>query len=143
MMSGSVLLFLRAILAVLLYAFLGVGLYQLWLDMRRQSQLLAARQSPPLSLGKADETEKHAFAQPELILGRGVECDFCVDDPTVSARHARLTFRQGQWWLDDLASTNGTFLNGEAVKGSALVTDGDRIQIGQVELELSIPPVAA
>ena len=138
-MSGIVLLFLRVILAVLLYAFLGVGLYQLWLDLRRQSELLAARQSPPLSLRRTDEPEGRSFTQPELILGRSSACDFIVDDPTISARHARLAYRQGQWWLDDLASTNGTFLNGEAVKTSVLIADGDRVLLGQVELDVTLP----
>jgi len=138
-MSGVVLLFLRVVLAILLYAFLGVGLYQLWLDLRRQSELLAVRQSPPLSLRRADEPAGRSFTQPELILGRGSACDFIVDDPTVSSRHARLSFHQGQWWLDDLASTNGTFLNGEIVKDPALVTNGDKVLLGQVELDISLP----
>jgi hypothetical protein len=138
-MSGIVLLFLRVVLALLLYTFLGVGLYQLWLDLRRQAELLAARQSPPLNLRKADEEQFSSFTQPELILGRSSVGDFIVDDPTVSVRHARLAYRQGQWWLDDLASTNGTFLNGEMVKASALITDGDKIMLGQVELIISLP----
>jgi pSer/pThr/pTyr-binding forkhead associated (FHA) protein len=141
-MSGIVLLFLRVVLAVLLYGFLGVGLYQLWRDLRRQTELLAARQSPPLSLRLADETNPRTFAQPEIFLGRGNTCDFLVDDPTISARHARLSFRQGQWWLEDLASRNGTFLNGEALKTPALLTDGDKIRLGQVELVISLPTVS-
>jgi pSer/pThr/pTyr-binding forkhead associated (FHA) protein len=138
-MSGIVLLFLRVVLALLLYAFLGVGLYQLWLDLRRQAELLAARQAPPLNLRRADEEQLSSFTQPELILGRSSVSDYIVDDPTISARHARLSHRQGQWWLDDLASTNGTFLNGEMVKASALITDGDKIMLGQVELIVSLP----
>lgn len=138
-MSGVILLFLRVVLALLLYTFLGVGLYQLWLDLKRQSDLLAARQSPPLSLRKADQLESSAFSQPEVVMGRSSACDYIIDDPTVSARHARLSFRQAQWWLDDLASTNGTFLNGEPVKSSALVTNGDKLCLGQVELIISLP----
>jgi pSer/pThr/pTyr-binding forkhead associated (FHA) protein len=138
-MSGIVLLFLRAALAALLYAFLGVGLYQLWRDLRRQSELIAARQSPPLNIRLADESSMHTYAQPEIFFGRSSASDFIIDDPTVSARHARLSYRQGQWWLDDLASTNGTFLNGEAVKASALVTDGDEIRLGQIVIAVSQP----
>lgn len=138
-MSGIVLLILRLALAVPLYVFLGVGLYQLWRDVRRQSELLALHQAPPLNLRLGQEQQWHSFTQPEIFLGRSSTCDFVVDDPTISARHARLFFRQGQWWLDDLASTNGTFLNGELVKTSILVTDGDMILLGQVELVISLP----
>jgi hypothetical protein len=140
-MSGVLLLFLRALMAVALYAFLGLGLYLLWRDLRRQSELLAARQFPPLSLRLASETHGRAYTQPELFLGRGSTCDFIVDDPTVSLQHARLVFRQGQWWLDDLASTNGTFLNGEPVQGGALVTHQDEIRLGQAGLVVTIPEV--
>jgi pSer/pThr/pTyr-binding forkhead associated (FHA) protein len=138
-MSGIVLLFLRAALAALLYTFLGVGLYQLWRDLRRQSELIAARQSPPLNIRLADEPSTHTYTQPEILFGRSNTTDFVIDDPTVSARHARLSYRQGQWWLDDLASTNGTFLNGESVKASALVTDGDEIRLGQIVIAISLP----
>jgi len=138
-MSGIVLLFLRLVLAILLYAFLGVGLYQIWRDLRRQSELLAARQSPPLSLRLALEEQCLSYTQPEIFMGRGSICDFVVDDPTVSARHARLTYRQSQWWLDDLASTNGTLLNGETVKESTPVTNDDNICLGQIEVVVKIP----
>lgn len=138
-MSGILLLFLRLLMAVLLYGFFGLGLYLLWRDMRRQSVLLAARQYPPLSLRMAGEQHARAFKQPELFLGRGRTCDFIVDDPTVSLQHARLVFRQGQWWLEDLASTNGTFLNSEQVQGSVLVASEDEIRLGQVSLELWLP----
>lgn len=138
-MSGIVLLFLRILLALLLYAFIGVGLYQLWRDLRRQSELLAARQFPPLSLRHGEDAHGRDFSQPELFLGRSSACDYVVDDPTVSLRHARLAFRQGQWWLEDLASTNGTFLNGEQVQGSVLVANNDEILLGQVSLVVSLP----
>lgn len=138
-MSGIILLALRVGLAVLLYGFLGIGLYQIWRDLRRQTEVLAAHQSPPLSLNFVSEEKGLSFTQPEIILGRGDFCDFVVDDPTVSSRHARLNYRQGQWWLDDLASTNGTFLNGEMVSAAVLVTAGDRILLGQVELQINLP----
>lgn len=138
-MSGIVLLFLRLLLAVLLYTFLGIGLYQIWRDLRRQSELLAARQSPPIGLRLVQEEQGLSFTQPEIFVGRGSICDFVVDDPTVSARHARLSYYQGQWWLDDLSSTNGTFLNGEVVKESTLVTNDDNVRLGQLEVIISIP----
>ena len=138
-MSGILLLILRALMAIALYAFLGVGLYLLWRDMQRQSQLLAARQNPPLSLRLASETHGRDYTQPELFLGRSRTCDFIVDEATVSLQHARLFFRQGQWWLEDLASTNGTFLNDEAVQGGVLVTNQDEIRLGQAALVVSMP----
>jgi pSer/pThr/pTyr-binding forkhead associated (FHA) protein len=60
-----------------------------------------------------------------------------LDDPTVSNTHARLSYHHGQWWLEDLRSTNGTFLNDEAVASPLVVTDGDVVRCGQVQFTLA------
>jgi pSer/pThr/pTyr-binding forkhead associated (FHA) protein len=73
-----------------------------------------------------------------VIVGREQGCDFRLDDPAVSLQHARLSFRQQQWWLEDLASTNGTYLNGEAVTAPVVVTHGDELRLGRNELKIGI-----
>jgi hypothetical protein len=131
-MTGMVLLILRILLAALLYAFLGWALYTLWRDMRRQSELQAERQVRPLNLTFEGLEHGLSFTQLEVIIGRGVNCDVMLEDKTVSGRHARLAYHHGQWWLEDLASTNGTFLNGEPVSAAVVLTHGDQIRCGQV-----------
>lgn len=131
-MTGTVLLILRALLAVLLYAFLGWALVTLWRDLRRQAELQAARQVRPIQLSFEGLEHGVSFAQMEVIIGRSNHCDILLEDKTVSARHARLAYHHGQWWLDDLASTNGTFLNGEPVSTAVVLTQGDQIRCGQV-----------
>lgn len=67
-------------------------------------------------------------------LGRTVQADFVVDAPLVSRVHCRLTTdAQGNLAVEDLESTNGTFVNGRRVRHSGLVP-GDRLRIGRVEL---------
>jgi pSer/pThr/pTyr-binding forkhead associated (FHA) protein len=124
--SGIILLILRIFLAAALYAFLGFAIYILMRDLKQQGELLAARQPPPLTLIKtvADEEKSLRYIKPVIILGREPGCDFPLDDQTVSSRHARLAYRKQQWWLEDLASTNGTFLNGDAVS-PVVITHGD------------------
>ena len=116
-MSGSVLLVLRLALVMALYGFLAWALIVLWQDMRRQSRLLVVRQLPVLTLlyQLEDETRSLRFAKHEVTVGSDPSCDFSVQDKTVSAQHARLCYRQGQWWVEDLQSTNGTYLNDEPV----------------------------
>jgi FHA domain len=138
--SAIILLFLRILLAVLLYGFLGLAIYTLLRDLKQQGQLLAARQPPPLALIHTDGelATPQLFTKPLIILGREPECDFFVDDQAVSFQHARLSYRQQQWWLEDLASTNGTFLNGDAVTTPVVITHGDELRLGQLVIRVEI-----
>jgi len=63
-------------------------------------------------------------------LGRdGSRCQVVLDDPTVSGEHAAIVFEQGRFVLYDLASTNGTYLNGQRAQRQMLY-DGDEIRLG-------------
>ncbi len=69
----------------------------------------------------------------ELLLGRHQRCDVVLVDLTVSRRHARLIYRDGRWVLRDLASTNGTFVNGVRV-GRCELRAGDQLRLGEQQL---------
>ena len=69
-------------------------------------------------------------------LGRDVNNRVVLDDEFASGAHAVLTFRGRAWYLEDLGSTNGTFVNGERLVGIASVAFGDELQIGRVRLRL-------
>ncbi len=139
-MSGIFLLILRILLALILYSFLGFALYTLWRDLKHQSELLLARQPIPITLTtNADGPPlTRQFTCSEVVLGREATCDFPINDQTVSSRHARLSYHQTQWWIEDLASTNGTFLNGEAVATQVVITQGDELYLGQVGVKIAI-----
>jgi pSer/pThr/pTyr-binding forkhead associated (FHA) protein len=147
--SAIILLILRILLASLLYGFFGLAIYTLLRDLRQQGDLLAARQPPPLTLTGLLENHalSHRYNKPEVILGREPGCDFPLDDKTVSSRHARLSYHHQQWWLEDLASTNGTFLNSEAITTPVVITHGDELRLGHIELHIEIgqaePPNSA
>ena len=61
-----------------------------------------------------------------------------MDENTLSARHARLQFRHGHWWLDDLNSRNGTFLNEARVTEGQVVVPGDRLRCGTVIFQIDL-----
>jgi pSer/pThr/pTyr-binding forkhead associated (FHA) protein len=138
--SAVILLILRILLAALLYGFLGLAIYTLMRDLKQQGELLVARQPPPLTLTNLSATEVHSqhYIQPVIILGREPDCDFPMDDQTVSSQHARLSYHQQQWWLEDLASTNGTFLNGDAVTAPVVITHGDELRLGHLGVKIEI-----
>ncbi len=141
-MSGSIVLALRLVTALALYGFLGWALYYLYREVRRQSQALAGRRTPGISFtvryeGGASSLLKH-FAQPEITLGRDPGCDIPLMDDTVSTRHAELTYHHGQWWLEDLSSTNGTLLNETPITMPTVITSGDEIRCGSTRLTINL-----
>jgi hypothetical protein len=69
-------------------------------------------------------------------LGRDVNNAIVVDDQFVSTEHAVLTFRGRTWYVEDLDSTNGTFVNGAPVDGVQPLGYGDELQLGEVRLRL-------
>jgi pSer/pThr/pTyr-binding forkhead associated (FHA) protein len=73
----------------------------------------------------------------ELTVGRAAGCQITIEDNFVSHLHARVFRRDGQVWIEDLGSTNGTYLNQEKVGAPAVMHKGDRIQVGETVLELN------
>ena len=69
-------------------------------------------------------------------VGRGDACAIRVQDSYVSQVHARLSSKDGSWYVEDLGSTNGTFVNDQKLAAPALVQPGDRIRVGTTVLEL-------
>jgi pSer/pThr/pTyr-binding forkhead associated (FHA) protein len=66
-------------------------------------------------------------------VGREPGCTVCVNDPSVSRGHARITITDDQATLEDLGSKNGTQVMGQAVVGPTVLNDGDEIEFGHVK----------
>ena len=73
----------------------------------------------------------------ELTLGRAAGCQVTLDDTYVSQLHARLFRKDGQFYVEDLGSTNGTYLNRRKVTSPVTIRRGDRLQVGKTVLELA------
>ena len=140
-MIASVVLVLRLILAVALYSFLGWALLTLWQELKQQATRLSTQKQPGITietrLGQDKVSQSH-FAQNEVMIGRDTNCDLSVRDEALSAHHARITFHHGQWWLEDLNSTNGTFLNHEKLIVPVVVITGDEFKCGNTLFNIHI-----
>ncbi len=66
--------------------------------------------------------------------GRHPRCDIFLDDVTVSRHHARFTRQDGQFWVTDEGSLNGTYVNGDLTDGAVALRRGDEVQIGKFRM---------
>jgi pSer/pThr/pTyr-binding forkhead associated (FHA) protein len=141
---GAVILMLRIAVVFLLYFFLWQVLKVVSLDLHRGS-VAAPDQGNKLghllvmSSGQTGLPVGKTFAlNPVTIIGRSMETDIALNDDFLSTQHARLEWREAEnaWVLEDMGSTNGTFVNGFEVRDATSIKDGDVIRIGRIELKL-------
>jgi len=74
----------------------------------------------------------------EQTLGRAAGCQITLEDTYTSQLHARVFTKDGQWFVEDLGSTNGTYLNAKRVSSPVPIKRGDRIKIGATVLEAEV-----
>ncbi len=77
-----------------------------------------------------------SLGQAPILIGRAPECTLVLEDDYASGRHARLSLQQGTWMVEDLGSTNGTFLGRNRVQAPTPVSPGSSVRIGRTVLEL-------
>jgi hypothetical protein len=71
---------------------------------------------------------------PEIILGRSPDCQITIEDPLVSRQHARITISNGVARVMDLGSRNGVRVNGNLIRGEAMLAHNDRVRLGSQDL---------
>src|SRR5206468_984299 len=84
--------------------------------------------------GGALKGQRFGVKTPVVNIGRADYNDLVLPDESVSTTHAKLQRREGVWVLVDLDSTNGTFVDGEQVKGEAPLAPGATVRLGDVQL---------
>jgi len=72
----------------------------------------------------------------EVTVGRAAGCGVALDDAFTSQMHARVFRRNGEAWIEDLGSTNGTFVNAKKLAAPVPLHLGDRLQVGRTVLEV-------
>lgn len=154
-MSEQLLTILKFALLALLYLFFLRVLRAVWAEIRgprvstrRQRATAVAQVSPSRKARKLGEPHLlvvEPVAQrgrtftlgQELTVGRAAGCQVTLDDTYVSQLHARVFARDGQYLVEDLGSTNGTYLNRARVTGAIVMKRGDRLQVGNTVMELA------
>lgn len=139
-MSGIIVLILRILMVALLYGFLGWAIYTLWRDLREQGQRISSPYVPTLLLVPQgdDGGELRIYREPEVVVGRSPTAECSIADETVSSRHSRLSYHHNQWWIEDMHSRNGTYLNDARVIVPTVIVSGDELRFGQVRMAIEI-----
>jgi pSer/pThr/pTyr-binding forkhead associated (FHA) protein len=139
-MSAIILLIVRILMATALYLFIGWIIYTIWIDLNRKDVNLENVGVPSITLKFMDQQSEKIefFTRAVVTLGRDLTCDCIIYDKAVSARQARLSFHHNQWWVEDLDSTNGTFLNQDRVTQPTVIITDDQITCGGTMIAVQI-----
>jgi pSer/pThr/pTyr-binding forkhead associated (FHA) protein len=157
----SLLSVLKVIFLLLLYLFFLRVIRAVWIELREPKTVQVtgpplAGSPPPTSSdrktkgGKSPKVERLVVVEPaartgqifelgdELTVGRAPGCGVSLPEDTfISQLHARVFRRDGSLFVEDLGSTNGTFLNRKAVSTAVPLRKGDRLQVGKTVLEVA------
>lgn len=85
--------------------------------------------------------QRYSLNAPSIVLGRSSEADILIDDTGVSRRHLEIRTENGQSTAVDLGSTNGSYVDGRKVNGSAPLNDGASISMGRTKIVFRLIPV--
>ncbi len=144
-MSLSVtILILRIMGAIVLLAFIGLIAWMMLKDL----QLLTSKSASSFtSRGALIVVAEPTNGRPDGIfyplypvttLGRSPANDVIINDDYTSSEHARISWLDSQWWLEDLGSSNGTYINDLPINKATVITNGDLITVGETQFRVQI-----
>jgi pSer/pThr/pTyr-binding forkhead associated (FHA) protein len=142
-----VLNLLKFLFLALLYLFLLRAVRIIYLDLvgprvpraRRPQQTQRRRKGTPrMVIVNEPEASSRTFAlrDSELVIGRSEKCHVKLADTYCSQLHARIYDKDGAWFVEDLGSTNGTYLNRMKVTAPSPLSAGDEVRVGKTMLEV-------
>ncbi|HWO94105.1 MAG TPA: FHA domain-containing protein [Dehalococcoidia bacterium] len=145
-MEDNLLIIIRLTLLAILYLFLWAVLSAVWRDIRRAPQRAPATYAlagmPRLYVVEPGSTTLRQGEvidlQPLTTLGRSAVNTLTLQDETVSARHAAVEYRDGRWWVHDLDSTNGTYVNRRRLAGTTELQPQDLLHIGRIAFQFAV-----
>jgi len=141
-----VLTTLKWLFIALLYLFIARAIRVIWLDLvgprvpkARQAQAGARRRKgtpKSISVAEPEKPVRTLTLNGEISFGRSESCQVQLDDNYVSTMHARLFSKENNWFVEDLGSTNGTYLNRVKVTAPAPLAVGDEVRVGKTIVEI-------
>jgi hypothetical protein len=140
----SLIFALRIAASLLLLAFLGLVFAMLWRDYQMAAREVESRtrqRGRLLVISAGDSPFKIGSSfplRPLTSIGRAANNTLRLNDAFTSSEHALIALRGDQWWLEDRQSSNGTYLNNYRIEESVVLSSGDLVRIGQLELKIEL-----
>ena len=105
------------------------------------TKLQSSEASAPRLVVLQEDEKKEVFTLSSIksIIGREVENDVMIDDEKISRRHAIIYHDEGEYWIEDLNSKNGVYLNGKKITGRERLVDGYLLKLGTTMLRFELP----
>lgn len=144
-MPPVVLTTLKFLFIALLYLFVARTVRIIYLDLvgPRVPRTKAQRKRTPrrgtpksVEVAEPDKPVRTFALDEELTFGRGENCHVRLDDTYVSTLHARLFAKDGLWFVEDMGSTNGAYLNRVKVTAPTPVAVGDEVRVGKTMISV-------
>ena len=137
-MSAEIILILRFLTVLSLYAFLGFIIFTLWKNLEKTQKKYGSGVLTPITVRDLSKDESQDFRENEIFIGRDELAQIRLQhDEAVSNIHARIFRKSGNIWVEDLQSTNGTFLNGDPIITPTIIVSGDQITCGKTTVEIT------
>lgn len=137
---------LRYLFLVLLYVFIVLVVRAVYRELSPAAEVTTARPAPAprrrkrsavlvLLDGEKRRGRRQWELGEELVIGRAPECSVRLDDEFASNLHAKIYRLQDRYYVEDLGSTNGTYVNGRRINYPIELRGGDRIKVGRTLME--------
>jgi pSer/pThr/pTyr-binding forkhead associated (FHA) protein len=134
---------LRLAFVLVLYLFLWQALHIIMRDIRQAPVAPTKKRATRAKLVVIDPAESQLLegatfgVSNKTTIGRHPDCTITIEEPFLSAIHAEFSSRDLAWYLIDRESTNGTFINGRPLRGTAYIESDDVLQFGRIKVRFT------
>lgn len=135
------------IFTFIIYLFIFSVIRLIYLDVKKMSRFednsatdaSCASLKPIKSKVETEHALKNRYTiYDEAIIGRGKSCDIVIPENFISAKHIHIWFEDGEWYLEDLGSRNGTTVNGQRIRDAVILDPQDEISLGGLNFVFEI-----
>lgn len=138
---------LSYVFTVIIYVFIVFVIRLIYLDVKKMSRFennsindTACASLRPVKSGieLTSPLKRRYNIYGEAVVGRSADCDIVINEKFVSQKHLIIWYENGEWYLEDLGSRNGTRVNGQRIKREVILDPEDEISIGGLNFVFDI-----